>query len=106
MSSIAYSSGIDRGATRVVLRALRARPTGEEIASGIITADMSGVEVSWFRIQIGQLDHWIILVPRFDFADRFHSAVRLVAAVLPLRTVTTFRHHGFSPLAPFSWLDG
>jgi hypothetical protein len=34
----------------------------EEVASGIITADMSGRDEGWFRIQIGRLDQRIILV--------------------------------------------
>lgn len=33
--------------------------TGELVASGIITADMSGAAVGWFRIQIGELDQQI-----------------------------------------------
>jgi hypothetical protein len=36
----------------------------EEVASGIITTDMSGRDEGWFRIQIGQLDQRIILVAR------------------------------------------
>jgi hypothetical protein len=36
----------------------------EEVASGLITADMSGPDEGWFRIQIGQLDQRIDLVPR------------------------------------------
>jgi len=36
--------------------------TGEQIASGFITADMSGPDEGWFRIQIGQLDQRINLV--------------------------------------------
>jgi subtilisin family serine protease len=35
--------------------------TGEVIASGLITADMSGTDEGWFRIQIGQLDQQINL---------------------------------------------
>ena len=38
--------------------------TREEIASGIITADMSGTEEGWFRIRIGELDQRITLVAR------------------------------------------
>ncbi len=40
--------------------------TGEQIASGIITADMSGTDRphGWFRIQIGNLDQLIHLVAR------------------------------------------
>jgi hypothetical protein len=34
----------------------------EEIASGIITADMSGTHEGWFRIQLGNLDQIITLV--------------------------------------------
>jgi hypothetical protein len=37
---------------------------GDEIASGIITTDMSGREEGWFRIQIGSLDQRIHLVAR------------------------------------------
>jgi hypothetical protein len=33
-----------------------------EVASGVITADMSGRHEGWFRIQIGQLDQRIVLV--------------------------------------------
>ena len=36
--------------------------TGEQIASGFITTDMSGPDEGWFRIQIGQLDQGINLV--------------------------------------------
>jgi hypothetical protein len=36
----------------------------EEVPSGVITADMSGLHEGWFRIQIGQLDQRIILVSR------------------------------------------
>jgi len=35
-----------------------------EIASGTISAGMSGPREGWFRIQLGSLDQWIILVPR------------------------------------------
>ncbi len=35
-----------------------------EIASGLITADMSGDETGWFRIKIGSLEQRIILFPR------------------------------------------
>lgn len=35
-----------------------------EIASGFITADMASAYEGWFRIQIGNLDQRIILVPR------------------------------------------
>jgi hypothetical protein len=38
--------------------------TGEEIASGLITANMEGQYEGWLRIQIGSLDQRIILVPR------------------------------------------
>ena len=38
--------------------------TGEQIASGFITADMNGPEEGWFRIQIGNLDQRIILISR------------------------------------------
>jgi len=37
---------------------------GEEIAWGLITADMSGTYEGWFRIQMGSLDQRIILVAR------------------------------------------
>jgi hypothetical protein len=36
--------------------------TNEEIASAIISADMSGAKQRWFRIQLGQLDQRITLV--------------------------------------------
>jgi hypothetical protein len=35
-----------------------------EIASGTISADMSGPDKGWFRIQLGSLDQRIILLPR------------------------------------------
>src|SRR6476619_7329270 len=35
-----------------------------EIATGTISADMSGKDEGWFRIQLGSLDQRIILVPR------------------------------------------
>lgn len=38
--------------------------SGEQVASGLITADMSGLVEGWFRIQIGSLDQRIILVSR------------------------------------------
>jgi hypothetical protein len=38
--------------------------TGEEIATGIITADMSGTREGWFRIELGQLDQHINLIAR------------------------------------------
>jgi hypothetical protein len=38
--------------------------TGAEVASGIITADMTNASLGWFRIRIGQLDQQITLVPR------------------------------------------
>ncbi len=37
--------------------------TGDEIASGLITADMSGTE-GWFRIKLGQLDQRIMLTTK------------------------------------------
>jgi hypothetical protein len=35
-----------------------------EIATGTISADMSGKDEGWFRVQLGSLDQWIILIPR------------------------------------------
>jgi hypothetical protein len=35
-----------------------------EVASGVIGAEMSGKDEGWFRIQLGRLDQWIILLPR------------------------------------------
>jgi hypothetical protein len=35
-----------------------------EIATGTISADMRGTDEGWFRIQLGSLDQWIILLPR------------------------------------------
>jgi len=37
--------------------------TGDGIASGLITADMSGIE-GWFRIQLGHLDQRILLITK------------------------------------------
>jgi hypothetical protein len=36
----------------------------EEIANGVITADMSGTNNGWLRIQIGSTDQWIDLIAR------------------------------------------
>jgi hypothetical protein len=56
-----------------VYRGARSSPIGirwystyweEEIASGVITADMSGEHEGWLRIQLGKLDQRIILVAR------------------------------------------
>lgn len=38
--------------------------TDEAVAFGRTTANMEGTIEGWFRIQIGNLDQWIILVPR------------------------------------------
>jgi hypothetical protein len=38
--------------------------SGEQIASGLITADISGLREGWFRIQIGSLNQRIILISR------------------------------------------
>jgi hypothetical protein len=38
--------------------------TDEEIATGIIAADMSGIYEGWLRIRIGQLDQRITLIAR------------------------------------------
>jgi hypothetical protein len=35
-----------------------------EIASGVISADMSGNLERWFRVKLGELDQWITLVAR------------------------------------------
>jgi hypothetical protein len=35
-----------------------------EIATGIISANMSGQSEGWLRIQLGKLDQWITLVTR------------------------------------------
>ena len=37
---------------------------GEEIATGIITADMSGTREGWFRINVGRLDQHITVIAR------------------------------------------
>jgi hypothetical protein len=38
--------------------------TGEEIASGLITANMEGIDDGWLRIQMGDLDQWLMLAPQ------------------------------------------
>ena len=38
--------------------------SGEQIASGFITADMSGLVQGWFRIQLGNVDQRVILISR------------------------------------------
>jgi hypothetical protein len=35
-----------------------------DVATGMISADMTGKDEGWFRIKLGNLDQWIILVPR------------------------------------------
>jgi hypothetical protein len=56
---------------RFIRRGARSGPIGirwyssywdEDIASGLITADMSGLHEGWLRIQLGNLDQWIVLV--------------------------------------------
>jgi hypothetical protein len=37
---------------------------GEEIASGVITSNMEGKHEGWLRIQLGDLDQTIVLVPK------------------------------------------
>jgi hypothetical protein len=37
------------------------RYSGEEIVSGTITADMTGDQRGWFRLQLGNLDQWFEL---------------------------------------------
>src|SRR5262245_37487887 len=38
--------------------------TGEEVAKGVITSNMVGTHEGWLRIQLGDLDQTIILVPK------------------------------------------
>ena len=38
--------------------------TGEEIAKGVITSNMEGKHEGWLRIQLGDLNQMIILVPK------------------------------------------
>lgn len=38
--------------------------TGEFVASGEITADLSGRDEGWFRFRCNRFDQWIIMVPR------------------------------------------
>ena len=35
-----------------------------EIASGVISADMSGRNEGWLRVRLGKLDQWLMLVAR------------------------------------------
>src|ERR1035437_8560523 len=35
-----------------------------DVATGMTSADMTGKDEGWFRIQLGSLDQWIILLPR------------------------------------------
>jgi hypothetical protein len=35
-----------------------------DVATGMISADMSGKDAGWFRIQLGSLDQWITLTAR------------------------------------------
>jgi hypothetical protein len=62
-----------------------------EIASGLITADMSGEHIGWLRIVIGSLDQRITLFPRpRHFGDRqwyFVCPVTNELASDPLRIV-------------------
>jgi hypothetical protein len=50
--------------------------TGDEKASGLITADMTGTIVGWFRIQIRQIDQRIdLLADAISVADSGISSV-------------------------------
>ena len=53
-----------------------------EIASGNISADMSGKDEGWFRSQLGSLDQRIILIPRPR-----HFGGRQWYFMCPVRTV-------------------
>jgi hypothetical protein len=35
-----------------------------DVATGMISADMSGKDQGWFRIQVGNLNQWVSLVPQ------------------------------------------
>ena len=64
INSLARRGFIDPGGYRI--RGIRWTDSysGELTASGIISADMSGPNEGWFRIQIGRLDQRIDLVAR------------------------------------------
>ena len=55
--------GLVRGGAKVRPRIIRwtYTYTGEEIASGLITANMEGTDDGWLQIQMGDLDQWLML---------------------------------------------
>jgi hypothetical protein len=64
LNSLARRGFIKPGAiTGLVRIAWTEKYTGDEIASALITTDMSGIE-GWFRIQLGHLDQRILLTTK------------------------------------------
>jgi hypothetical protein len=58
-------NGFVRGGANIGLRGIKwTHSYWGDIASGLISADMTGQDEGWFRIHVGSLDQWIILVPR------------------------------------------
>jgi hypothetical protein len=64
LNSLARRGFIKPGAITGPVRIAWTDDTGQQIASGYITADMSGEETGWLNIRLGQLDQCIYLVAR------------------------------------------
>ena len=64
LNRLALDGFVKRGAN-IGIRGIRwTHSYWGEIASGMISADMSGDQTGWFRVQLGSLDQRIILLPR------------------------------------------
>jgi hypothetical protein len=64
LNRLARQGFVRRGAN-IGLRGIRwTHSYWGEIATGTVSADMSGRDGSWFRIQLGSLDQWITLISR------------------------------------------
>ena len=64
LNRLAQDGFIRRGANIGIRQIRWTHSYWGEIASGSISADMSGRDEGWFRIQLGSLDQWITLVPQ------------------------------------------
>jgi hypothetical protein len=64
LNRLARRGFIKPGAITGPVRIAWTDDTGKQIASGYITADMSGEQAGWLRIRLGRLDQCIYLVAR------------------------------------------
>jgi hypothetical protein len=70
-----------------------------EIASGTVSADMSGQSEGWLRIELGSLDQWITLVAKPIVYHRaqpafFAKGARLCRRGRSARSTPRFGRHG------------